>query len=291
MVAEGYNRLGETSHSMGIGSIGSISFWQQDQNYWSNVQAENQAQSASTALISSMGTAVSTEAQGLASIANKEALDRVNAQLTAALQSAVQASQGASSSSATASTTGSPATGTGTVPLSPSTSLLTLGIPPNGTITVSDGTNTTTYASTGSDTVGDLIYAINNPNIAANAQVTATLNSSGQLVLTGKNDTDSISVGGVFAPNVGFGAKNDSFQPTAPTPSSSTSSSSSSSPSGTAASATSTASNSAASSTAGSSVSSTGIPNNSALALQTSGTAETLLSNSGLTGSLVDLLA
>jgi hypothetical protein len=288
MVAEGYNRLGETSHSMGIGSIGSVSFWQQDQNYWSNVQAENQAQSASTALISSMGAAVSNEAQGIASIANKEALDRVNAQLTAALQSAVQASQGASSSSATASTTGSPATGTGSVPLSPTTALLTLGIPPNGTITVSDGTNTTTYASTGTDTVGDLIYAINNPNIAANAQVTATLNSSGQLVLTGKNDTDSISVGGVFASNVGFGANNDSFQPTAPTPSSSSASSSSS---GTAASATSTASNSAASSTAGSSVSSTGILNNSALALQTGSTAETLLSNSGLTGSLVDLLA
>lgn len=285
MVAEGYNRLGETSHSMGIGSIGSISFWQQDQNYWSNVQAENQAQSASTALISSMGAAVSNEAQGIASITNKEALDRVNAQLTAALQSAVQASQGTSSSGATSPTTGSPATGTGTVPLSPTTALLTLGIPQNGTITVSDGTNTTTYASTGTDTVGDLIYAINNPNIAANAQVTATLNSSGQLVLTGKNDTDSISVGGVFASNVGFSANNDSFQPTAPTPSFSSSSSS------TASSSTSTASNSAASSTAGSSASSTGILNNSALALQTGSTAETLLSNSGLTGSLVDLLA
>ncbi len=285
MVAEGYNRLGETLHSMGIGSIGSISFWQQDQNYWSNVQAENQAQSASTALISSMGAAVSNEAQGIASITNKEALDRVNAQLTAALQSAVQASQGTSSSGATSPTTGSPATGTGTVPLSPTTALLTLGIPQNGTITVSDGTNTTTYASTGTDTVGDLIYAINNPNIAANAQVTATLNSSGQLVLTGKNDTDSISVGGVFASNVGFSANNDSFQPTAPTPSFSSSSSS------TASSSTSTASNSAASSTAGSSASSTGILNNSALALQTGSTAETLLSNSGLTGSLVDLLA
>lgn len=285
MVAEGYNRLGQTLHSMGIGSIGSISFWQQDQNYWSNVQAENQAQSASTALISSMGAAVSNEAQGIASITNKEALDRVNAQLTAALQSAVQASQGTSSSGATSPTTGSPATGTGTVPLSPTTALLTLGIPQNGTITVSDGTNTTTYASTGTDTVGDLIYAINNPNIAANAQVTATLNSSGQLVLTGKNDTNSISVGGVFASNVGFSANNDSFQPTAPTPSFSSSSSS------TASSSTSTASNSAASSTAGSSASSTGILNNSALALQTGSTAETLLSNSGLTGSLVDLLA
>ena len=52
------------------------------------------------------------------------------------------------------------------MPLSANTALLTLGIPKNGTITVSDGTNTTTFASTGTDTVGDLINAINNPNVA-----------------------------------------------------------------------------------------------------------------------------
>jgi hypothetical protein len=38
--------------------------------------------------------------------------------------------------------------------------LLTLGILAGGAITVSDGTNTTTYKSTGKDT-GDLLNAIN----------------------------------------------------------------------------------------------------------------------------------
>ena len=59
---------------MSTGSIGSVSFWQQDQNYWQNVQAENQASSANSALITSMGDAVTTKARGLASIANQEAL-------------------------------------------------------------------------------------------------------------------------------------------------------------------------------------------------------------------------
>ena len=207
---------------MGIGSIGSVSFWQQDQNNWNQAQVQAQTSAASDALITAMGNLMTNKVAGLASIANQEALDRVNAQLTAGLQSALQASQSASSPNA--STTGAPAIGTGTVPLSPTTSLLTLGIPPNGTITVSDGTNETLYASTGSDTVSDLINAINNQNIATNAQVTASLNERGQLVLTGNNKAVPISVGGLFASDVGFGDKNDSFQPTAPTPSSSSSS-------------------------------------------------------------------
>jgi hypothetical protein len=283
------DRLGEASQLMTIGSsTSSTSFWQQDQNYWSNVQAENQATSAGNALITEMGSAVSNEAQGLASIANKTALTRVQAQLTAALQSAVTASQ--ASSTTPTSTTGSAATGTGTVPLSTNTSLLTLGIPQNGIITVSDGTNTTTFSSTGTDTVGDLINAINNPNIAANAQVTATLNTSGQLVLTADNLTDSISVGGTFASDVGFGSKNASFQPTAPTTpaASSTGSSTTSSSSSTAASST-----SGASSTTGSTATTTpsAVFYNSSAALQTGGTAETLLAGSGLGGNLIDLLA
>lgn len=266
---------------MSIGSVGSSqSFWQQDQANWSQAQSESQSSSLSSALITGMGSAVASEAKGLASIATGEAATRVHAQLVAALQSAVQASQASSgASTSNASTTGAPATGTGTVPLSSATSLLTLGIPQNGTITVSDGTNTTTFASSGSDTVGDLINAINNPNIAANAQVTATLNSSGDLVLTGKNLTDSISVGGLFASNVGFGAQNSSFQPTAPT-----------------ASTTSSSSTAAASSTSGSGAATptslpSAVPYNSALALQSGGTAEILLASSGSSGSLLNLLA
>ncbi len=269
---------------MGIGSLGSVSFWQQDQNFWSQAQSQAQSSALSTALISAMGDLSSNEAKGMASIATKEAQTRVQAQLTAALQSAVQASQANSAtSSSNAASAGSPATGTGTVPLSVNTALVTLGIPKNGTITVSDGTNTTTFASTGTDTVGDLINAINNPNVATNAQVTASLNADGQLVLTGNNDINSVSVGGLFASNVGFGAKNASFQPTAPTSSSPSSSSSSASTSGT--------SSSAGSSSTIPTSSPAAVLFNSATALQTGGTAETLLASTGSLGSLVNLLA
>jgi hypothetical protein len=220
------DQLGKASNPMGTGSIGSISFWQQDQNFWSQAQAASQAQSASTALITTMASLVTNKSKGLASLANKTALNRVNAQLTAALQAAVQASKQGSAASTTAKPIVAAATGTGKVPLTPGTSLLTLGIPPNGTITVSDGTNTTTFASTGTDTVADLINAINTPGVN-NAKVTAYLNSSGHLVVTARNKTDSVSVGGVFASDVGFGNKNNSFQPTTPGSSSSSSSSSS----------------------------------------------------------------
>ncbi|HEX4408532.1 MAG TPA: hypothetical protein VH206_07160 [Xanthobacteraceae bacterium] len=257
-----------------IGSIGSgsNSFWQDDQTYWSNVQTQNQAQTASTSLITAMGTAMTNKAKGLASISNQVALSRVNAQLTAALQSAIQSTQAASSSNSTASTKGSPATGTGTVPLTKNTSLLTLGIVQNGTITVTAGNNTTTYASTGTDTVGDLINAISNPNIAKDAQVTATLDSSGHLVITSKNTTDSVSIGGLYASNVGFGPKNDSFTPVAPT-----------APAASASATTSSTSTSGASSSSTSKTSTTPTANlfNSSYALQTSGTALTFLSSAG----------
>ena len=115
---------------MGTGSIGSVPFWQQDQNYWTNVQAENQATSATSALISSMGNAMTAQARGIASIANQQALARVQAQLTDALKSAIAQTQAASASgSSSISPNGSPATGTGTVPVTASTSLTTLENP------------------------------------------------------------------------------------------------------------------------------------------------------------------
>jgi hypothetical protein len=270
---------------MTIGSTGSVSFWQQDQNFWSNAKSQDAATTATDNLITSLGSAESTEAKGLASVATQTALDRTNAQLKAALESALQSVQGTSSSSA--DTNGAPATGTGTVPLTTNTSLLTLGIPANGTISVSDGTNTTTFKSTGTDTVGDLINTINDTTVAKNAQVTAFLNSSGKLVITGENDTDSISVGGLFASNVGFGSSNDSFQPTAPT--SSSSSSSSTTASSTTSSSTSSSSTGSTSSTSTSTSTATFF--NSSVALQTGSSAESLLSSAGLSGSLIDLLA
>ncbi len=103
------------------------------------------------------------------------------------------------------------ATGSGSKSgLTSSTTLASLGITAGQTITVDDGTNTTTYTSTGTDTVGDLMAAIN----GGSAQVTASLNAGGNLVLTGNSYTSSITVGGNAAADVGFGAGENSFQPT-----------------------------------------------------------------------------
>jgi len=273
---------------MSIGSVGSISFWQQDQNFWNQAQSSSASAAQSNALINAMGSLMTNEFKGMASIANKTALDRVNAQFNAALQSAVQSVQATQNASTPqGSSVGTPAIGTGTVPVSANTSLLTLGIVPTGKISVSDGTNTTTYVSTGKDTVADLINGIN--KIAyGHAQVTATLNDSGQLVLTGNSVTDSVSVGGMFASNIGFGPKNDSFQPVAPTTNTSSSSASSSSSS----SASSTGSTSSSSTaTANTAAPPSAVFYNSSYALQTGGTAETLLAGAGLGGSLLNLLA
>jgi flagellar hook protein FlgE len=103
------------------------------------------------------------------------------------------------------------ASGTSTgIDVTSSTTLASLGITSGETVTISDGTNTTTYTSTGTDTVGDLVSAIN----GGSAAVTASINSNGDLVLTGNNDTASITVGGTAASDVGFGAGENSFEPT-----------------------------------------------------------------------------
>jgi flagellar hook protein FlgE len=109
-----------------------------------------------------------------------------------------------------------PATGTGTqAGLLSTTTLSSLGISAGDNISVSDGTNTTTYtvpAGPPAPTVGDLMTAIN----GGTAQVHAALNSGGNLVLTGTNDTSTITVGGTGSdPSfLGFGAGENSFQPT-----------------------------------------------------------------------------
>jgi mucin-2 len=286
-----------------VGSVGSVSFWQQDQNYWTQVQQNDQTLSQNSTVISQMFGASTTLATGLASIANQTALSRVNTALTAAVQSALNASTSTTSSASTASTASpstsasatpavtfaAPATGTGTVPLTSGTSLLGLGFLTRGNFTVSDGTYTTTYQSTGSDTVGDLVNAIN-ANAPGDAQVTAWLNGSGDLVITSKNLTDTVTVSGDYASALGFGSSNDTFTPTAPSPPpGSTSATSGSSSTSTGSS--SSGSSSSASSTGGSATPSSGIPINSAYALQTGGTAELLLSSNGSSGSLVNLLA
>jgi len=108
------------------------------------------------------------------------------------------------------------AVGKGTVgSLTDSTTLSSLGISSGDKIMVGDGTNTTTYTSTGTDTVGDLINAINS-GTAGNAAVTASL-SGGNLVLTGNTYTSSIAVSGSGAgdaADLGFGLAHNTFQPT-----------------------------------------------------------------------------
>ena len=218
-------------------SIGSGSFWQQDQNFWARSQQITQAQTLSSTVIDQMFGASSTLTTGLASIANQTALDRVNTALSAAVQGALNpASASSTASSSTSSTASSassssssaassaaapvvaaPATGTGTVPLTSGTPLLGLGFLTRGNFTVSDGTFTTTYQSTGTDTVGDLISAINS-GAPGNAQVRAWLNGSGNLVITSQNKNDTVSVSGDYAAALGFGSANATFAPITPPP-------------------------------------------------------------------------
>ncbi len=263
-------------------SIGSISFYQQNQNYWSQQQSQAQTSAAEDALITAMGKVMTNEASGLASIANQEALTRVNNQI-AADEKALQGASGSSSSGSSKPSGPAPATAVGTIALTTSTPLASLRIPPGGVITVGDGTNTTTYTSTGTDTVADLIGAIN-ANVAGNAYVTASLNGHGNLVITGKDQTESVTVGGTFASDVGFGPGNQTFQPTA---GSSGSSSSSSSSAASSSSATSSSTGSSSSTSKSTSKSTTAV---SSLASENDSTAASLLSDSGASGSLVDML-
>jgi hypothetical protein len=284
-------------------SIGSGSFWQQDQNFWARSQQTSQTQALSATVINQMFSASSTLTTGLASIANQTALDRVNTALTAAVQGALNQTSASSTASSSTSSTGSssspgstassaaapvvsaPATGTGTVPLTSGTPLLGLGFLTRGSFTVSDGTYSTTYQSTGTDTVGDLIGAINS-GAPGNAQVRAWLNGSGDLVITSLNKLDTVSVSGDYAAALGFGNTNATFAPVTPPPVSHPVVSSSTSASGS-----SSSSNSSSSATNGAGTAASGLLKNSALALQTGGTAELLLASSGSAGSLLNILA
>ena len=274
----------------------SQSFYAQDQNYWSQAQAQSQAQAADAALIDNMGAAVTNRSAGLSSIANQTALNRVNSEISQLVQQALEAQSGGStsssstssgastsSSSSASSTSGpTPATGTGTALLNTATPLANLGILAGGTITVTAGTEATTYTSTGSDTVGDLINALN-IDLPTNAQVTASVNGKGQLVIASRNTTDTVSIGGsgTDAAAIGFGAGNTSFSPGKGSASTSSTSSAAS------ASSASTSSSSSSSSSASSSKSVA----YTTPAEQTVSTAASILSANGVSGTLVDLLA
>lgn len=51
-------------------SVGSISFWQQNQNYWARAAKASQSQAQTDAVINNMFGASTTLSAGLASIAN-----------------------------------------------------------------------------------------------------------------------------------------------------------------------------------------------------------------------------
>ena len=284
-------------------SISSLSFWQQNQNYWARAARRSQSLASSAALMSVMSDAITNQARGMAAIANQTALDRTNTALSAALQSALQGPNGTSagssgssaasgSSSASGSSTASaspgdtgaisgPATGKGTVPLTSSTSLLTFHIIKGGTFSVSDGIGSTVYTSSGHDTVGDLINAINNAS-PGHAQAFAWVDGNGKLNIAATDTSHTITIGGTAAAALGFSAGNTSFQPAKTTTATST-----------AASGTSAAGTSGQSSNAAKSASPSPKPfaQNSAPALLTGGTAEILLASNGSAGFLVNLLA
>jgi hypothetical protein len=287
-------------------SISRVSFWQQDQNFWNRSAERSQSLASSASLMSVMSDAITSLSQGLARIANQTALDRTNAALSAAVQSALQGSTtsagSSSGSSATSTASGSasasgstsastspgdsgaisgPAAGTGTVPLTSGTSLLTFHIIKGGTFSVSDGIGTTVYTSSGSDTVGDLVKAINNAS-SGHAQAFAWIDGKGKLNVASTDTTHTITIGGSAASALGFGAGNNSFQPATNT----------SSPTAAAAGTSATAGNAPTGNSATpASPSTKPFAQNSAPSLLTGGTAEILLASNGSAGFLVNLLA
>jgi hypothetical protein len=285
-------------------SISSLSFWQQNQNFWARAAQRSQSLASSAALMSVMSDAITNQVRGMASIANQTALDRTNTALSAALQSALQGANGTSANSSSANSSGAastasgtstasgspsdtgaisgPATGKGTVPLTSSTALQTFHIIKGGTFSVSDGIGSTVYTSSGHDTVGDVINAINNAS-PGHAQAFAWVDGNGKLNVAATDTSHTITIGGTAAAPLGFGAGNTSFQPATNTTSTSTSA-----PSGTSA-----AGSSSQSSTTAKSASPSPKPfaQNSSPALLTGGTAEILLASNGSAGFLVNLLA
>lgn len=281
-------------------SIGSLSFWQQNQNFWARAAQRSQSLASSAALMSVMSDAITNQARGMAAIANQTALNRTNTALSAALQSALQGANGtpgsSSGSSSAASGAGStsastspgdtgaisgPATGTGTVPLTSSTSLLTFHIIKGGTFSVSDGIGATVYTSNGKDTVGDLINAINNAS-PGHAKAFAWLDASGKLNIAATDTSHTITIGGTAAAALGFGAGHTSFQPATTNTNTATAATDTSA----------TGSSSQSTKTAApASPSPKPFAQNSAPALLTGGTAEILLASNGSAGFLVNLLA
>jgi hypothetical protein len=96
-------------------SIARISFWQQDQAWLSRRQALDQQLSTMDSITFALTGALTNQTRGLASIANQQALNRVNAQIAAA--------QGGNSNASTASRSSSTSSAS-SAPVSSATNLL-----------------------------------------------------------------------------------------------------------------------------------------------------------------------
>jgi hypothetical protein len=114
-------------------SISATSFWQQDQTWRSRQQALDQQLSNTSSLTSVLTGALANQITGLASIANQQALNRVNAQIAAAQGSSSQTST-PSASSSTRATSGVPASSATNLLSSATAATLLAGELPSGSL-------------------------------------------------------------------------------------------------------------------------------------------------------------
>jgi flagellar hook protein FlgE len=106
------------------------------------------------------------------------------------------------------------ATALGTVTgLTTVTTLASLGYNIGDTITVSDGTNTTTHTVAAGEDIDDVLTTLN-AGLPGNAAGTASLDATGKLKFVSPNYLDTITVGGTSPALIGFGVGNNTFQPT-----------------------------------------------------------------------------
>jgi hypothetical protein len=87
-------------------SISGLSFWQQDQVWRSRQQALDQQLSDTSSINSVLTTALANQTTGLASIANQQALSRVNSQISAIQGSNPNASTASSTSRSSSASKG-----------------------------------------------------------------------------------------------------------------------------------------------------------------------------------------
>ena len=81
--------------------ISSLSFYQQDVNWYNQQQSWSSQLNASSGLTSVITSALQNEATGLASIANQSAINRVNTQIVSTLQGALGTTGSSASTSST----------------------------------------------------------------------------------------------------------------------------------------------------------------------------------------------